>query len=93
MSDDFERGVSIGKAMESVEGCICRGNWRAIIKETEPLIEKNFVDEQGREFNLFGIVSGGDDFYYGMWSKQHGMLLLSCVGSLEGHGFTLRRGG
>jgi len=87
--DEFERGVAIGKAVESAEGCICRGNWRAIVKESQPLIDKRFTDHRGHEFSFFGVVHGGDDFYYGMWSKEHGMRLLSCVGSLEAHGFTM----
>lgn len=70
-------------------GCICKGNWRAIVKESEPLIGKRFVNHQGVVFRFFGVVHGGDDYYYGMCSKEGGTHLLSCVGSIEGHGFKL----
>lgn len=70
--------------------CICKGNWRLIIKETESLLDKRFRNQHGEEYTFFGIVHGSDDFYYGMSSKDHGMQLLSCVGSIEeGHGYHL----
>ncbi len=69
--------------------CICRGNWRAIVKDTEGLLDKRFRNDRGEEYSFFGIVHGSDDYYYGMWSKEHGMHLLSCVGSIEGHGYTV----
>ena len=68
--------------------CICQGNWRKIIEESNPLIDRRYVDEKGNVWNFFGVVHGGDDFYYGMWREEH-MVLLSCVGSIEGHGFKL----
>lgn len=69
-------------------GCICRGNWRDIVKQYEPLIDKRFVDRNGEVYRFFGVVHGVSDYYYGLSSKQGGVRLLSCVGSLEGHGFT-----
>jgi len=68
--------------------CICKGNWRAIVKECEPLIDTQFIDSRGDRFNFFGIVHGANDYYYGMSSSLIGMRLLSCVGSIEGHGYT-----
>ena len=68
--------------------CICSGNWRAIVKETEPLIGKTFTN-RGEDFCLFGIVHGGDDYYYGMIGSKSGLRLLSCVGSIDTHGFRL----
>lgn len=71
-------------------GCICHGNWRQIMAESRPLIGKEFVDSHGGRFVFFGVVDGEDDYYYGMWSRQKRRLaLLSCVGSIEGHGYTL----
>src|SRR3990167_2480719 len=67
--------------------CICNGNWREIVKKTEHLLDKRFRDNLGEEFTFFGIVHGSDDYYYGMRGKT--MRLLSCVGSIEGHGFEL----
>lgn len=74
---------------DAAEGCICKGNWRKIVKESDPLIGKKYRDTRtGHEFIFFGVVHGGDDYYYGMWSKEHGQRLLSCVGSIDkGHGY------
>ena len=69
--------------------CICEGNWRTIVKECEHLLDKRFVCEYtGIEYTFYGIVWGSDDFYYGMYNKD-GSRLLSCVGNLDGHDFTL----
>ncbi len=73
-----------------MSNCICEGNWRLIVKESEPFIDKKFVDHRGHEYWFIGPVHGSDDYYYGMYSKEHGLQLLSCVGSIEGHGFTLK---
>ena len=70
------------------DGCICRGNWRNIVSECESLFQKKFADRDGQEWTLFGVVWGEDDFYYGMWRDGGKVLLLSCVGSIEGHGFS-----
>lgn len=68
--------------------CICKGNWRKIIKECEGLLGKKFKDKNGDEFTFFGVIHGEDDYYYGMWAIDD-TRLLSCVGSLEGHGYEL----
>ena len=69
-------------------GCICRGNWRNIVSECENLFQKKFADRDGQEWTFFGVVWGEDDFYYGMWRDDGKVSLLSCVGSIEGYGFT-----
>ena len=69
-----------------VTECICEGNWRSLIKEYGPLIDRWFVDNRGQKWRFYGLVWGSDDFYYGMWRKDK-VTLLSCVGSIEGHGF------
>ena len=73
-------------------GCICRGNWRAIVEETEPLLRRTFVNvHDNSEWSLFGVVDGFEDYYYGMTRRSNGeMRLLSCVGSIEGHGYVLK---
>ena len=78
-----------GNIMED-KGCICRGNWRAIVKENEPLLGKKFVFEGTGDYYIFyGLVHGDDDYYYGVISIDgRQTMLLSCVGSLETHGFT-----
>ena len=72
-------------------GCICYGNWRAIVAEATPFFNKVFVNEKGEKYRFFGVVHSDDDYYYGMSPVQEGgrLMLLSCVGSIEGHGFTL----
>ena len=74
---------------EEMSDCICKGTWRKIVAEYEPLIGKTFVDHRGNEFVFFGLVHSDDDYYYGMHGKA-GLQLLSCVGSIEGHEFTLK---
>jgi hypothetical protein len=69
--------------------CICRGNWRSIVKKAESMIGKQFLEERnGKVWRFFGVVHGDDDYYYGM-SRPGELCLASCVGSLEVNGFTL----
>jgi len=68
--------------------CICKGNWRTIIKESEPLFGKKFKDTDGDVYVFIGVLHGDDDYYYCMWRKEN-MSLLSCVGSIEQHGYSL----
>jgi hypothetical protein len=68
--------------------CICKGNWRNIVKKSEPLLNTKFEEVvSGKRYTFFGVVHGGDDYYYGMYSYHHGLRLLSCVGNLDTHGF------
>ena len=72
--------------------CICKGNWRELVEEVQPLLDKTFLDNRsGKKYKFFGLVHGSDDYYYGLWdSDSRQILLASCVGSLEvGHGYTL----
>ena len=70
--------------------CICHGNWRAIVKESLPLLGKRFSDDKGNEYSFFGIVHGDDDYYYGMSSVPgNKVMLLSCVCEIAGHGYKL----
>jgi hypothetical protein len=70
--------------------CICKGNWRAIVRESEHLIGKRFhCDRDGNDYTFFGLVHGDDDYYYGMCSAGRPVVLASCVGDLQGNGFTL----
>jgi hypothetical protein len=68
------------------EGCICKGNWRAIVKESEQDIGKQYSDRDGKVWTFFGVVHSDDDYYYGMWREGH-LNLLSCVGSLALGGY------
>lgn len=75
--------------------CICSGNWRLIIKECEDLFHKEFVYDYGDGDNvwiLYGIVHTNEDYYYGMINKNSKKTsLLSCVGSLDTHGYYLKK--
>ena len=69
--------------------CVCWGNWRAILKEIEPLIGREFIEERtGERWRLFGLVHGDDDYYYGL-HRAGKLCLSSCVMSLEGCGYRL----
>ena len=69
--------------------CICKGNWRALVAEMQPLLDRKFRrDIDGTEWTFFGLVYGSDDYYYGMY-RPGDMRLLSCVGTMEACGYTL----
>ena len=69
--------------------CICKGNWRAIIHESRPLFNKIYIDKKGKEYHFSGVMQGDDDYYYVLWSPKK-TVFLSCVGSIGGHGYTLK---
>lgn len=103
MDSRFRHGRTIGRAalkelaaaqerilaMEGdAGGCICKGNWRLIVKECEPLFDETYRDREGNECTFFGVVWASDDFYYGMFRKDtKTVALLSCVGDIEGFGY------
>jgi len=73
-----------------MSNCICKGNWRAIVKEYEPLINRKFKNGfDGKTYIFFGIVHGDDDYYYGMCDEDNKMFLSTCVGSMEQNGLIL----
>lgn len=79
----------LDKARPIDPGCICRGNWRSIVKEYERLIGRQYRREvDSTLWTFFGLVHADDDYYYGMCNKS-GVTLVSCVGHLEGAGFEL----
>lgn len=68
--------------------CICHGNWRLIVNRHRHLLGKKYKETRtGDEFVFFGLVLADDDYYYGMSSQENGMVLLTCVGSIEAQGF------
>lgn len=72
-------------------GCVCKGNWRLIVKEMESLVDRVYRnDRDGSLHRLFGVVDAFEDYYYGMSDADGKCLLLSCVGSIEGHGYILQ---
>ena len=70
------------------DGCICEGNWRQIVKESERFFGRKYLGENGHVYIFFGVVHGEDDYYYGLVSNGS-LVLASCVGSLETNGYTL----
>jgi len=68
-------------------------NFNKILAKCDQFIDEVFVDESGKEYVFYGIVWGKDDLYYGMHSLDGGPRLLSCVGSLESHGYKLKNHG
>jgi hypothetical protein len=61
--------------------------WDKIKEEYLPYIGHTFT-LSGRDYVFFGLVDGGDDYYYGMTNKvTKETTLYSCVGSLKQHGF------
>lgn len=62
-------------------------NWYEIVGEALPLLGKKFLND-GVEWYFTGIVFGDDDYYYLMTSGER-YTLLSCVGTIEQHGFKL----
>lgn len=69
--------------------CICEGNWRQIIKESEPLFNKMYRDKFGVCYRFRGIMHGNEDYYYVFTSSEGDYQLLSCVGSIENFGYEL----
>lgn len=59
-----------------------KDNWTLIVKEYAPLIGRRYKDHRG-EYTFFGIVHGGDDYYYGLIDKKGKTILSTCVGALE----------
>lgn len=68
--------------------CICEGNWRAIVKDHEHLLDKKFRIKFSRYYSgvwgFFGIVHGSDDYYYGFYNiETKELALLTCVGRFD----------
>jgi len=69
--------------------CICKGNWRQIIKESEPFFGKFYLDKEGEVYCFVGIMCASDDYYYCLISKTGELKMLSCVGSIEDHSYKI----
>ena len=76
------------KETNHIVECVCEGNFRSIVYETDHLIGKKFKDGVDKVYTFFGIVYGKDDFYYGMTDEDNRCLLLSCTGSFKMYNFT-----
>ena len=70
--------------------CICKGNWRSIVKKYDHLIGKKFSRDCGDPhiYTFFGLVHADDDYYYGMQRESDRQLhLVSCCIALKHAGF------
>lgn len=63
-------------------------NWQKLLQENRRYFERQYRDRGGNVYTFFGLVDDGEDYYYGMFGNGK-LRLLSCVGSLETHGFEL----
>ena len=68
--------------------CICEGNWRNIIKETEHLIGQKY-QKNNEIFKFIGVLYSDDDFYYAFIDKYNELSLYSCVLNIEDYNIKL----
>ena len=73
--------------MTSDPNCICQGNWRQLVKESDDLSGKRYVGPDGKKYTFVGVLNGSDDYYYCLVTRKGRMALASCAGSLETNGF------
>lgn len=73
---------------EEDDACICKGNWRSLVKECEGLYGANFKDDSGRVLSFYGLVHTDEDYYYGFINKKGKNEMFSCVGDFETWGLT-----
>lgn len=74
-----------------MKGCICEGNWRNIIKESDPLIGKWFLDKNGKHWKFQGVLWAEDDFYYLFRDTSHKCTYITCCVTLEQAGMRLMK--
>lgn len=61
-----------------------------LFEKVKHLYGKKFVDKHTKKIYTFiGVLVSEDDYYYTMYSPEDGMQNLSCVGSIETHGYEL----
>ena len=71
--------------------CICRGNWRSIIEENEPLFDRSYTRDGQGEYKFIGVLWASDDFYYAMREVDtKNTIMLTCVGRLSDMGFVVK---
>jgi hypothetical protein len=60
--------------------------WIKLINQHQRDFDCIYINSDGLEYRFFGLVHGEDDYYYGMY-RNGDLLLLSCVGNLDTHGY------
>lgn len=59
-----------------------------MLNSTRHLLYHNFVEiKSGKIYTYQGILITDDDYYYCLYSKEHGLACLSCVGNIDTFGF------
>lgn len=79
----------IKRVEQQEKECICKGNWQSIIKESEPLLDKIFLDRNGKAFRFIGVMHSEDDYYYCLLSMTGTLTRASCVMNLDTYGYIL----
>jgi len=51
-------------------------------------MDKIYLDRNGAAHRFIGVMLAPDDYYYCMLSMTGKLEMLSCVGNIEGHGYT-----
>lgn len=93
--NDWETSMSTYKDCSGLEkvaekdlDCICKGNWRLLVREEKERFNRKFKGTDGEIYRFFGLVYAANDYYYGMMRvKDSKAELLTCVGSIETNGF------
>jgi hypothetical protein len=68
-------------------GCICKGNWREIIKENQQDFGKLFNDRNGNIHKYIGVVHTEDDYYHLLYDMNGKPSLISCAVNLDMIGY------
>ena len=64
--------------------CVCEGNWRNIIEDTDHLIGKIYYDSNNVGWRFIGVLWAADDYYYTFRQKSgEKYKFVTCVMSFE----------
>ena len=76
------------KGQKQQSECICEGNWRAIIAESEPKFGSKYKNtSSGVIYTFVGVMHCDDDYYYCLVNSIGQLRRLSCVGNIEMFGY------
>ena len=68
--------------------CICKGNWRLIIHESEPYFGKQYKNND-EIYTFCGVAHCDDDYYYIMLDENGKAVFSTCCASLKRAGYVL----
>lgn len=84
----MSRYKKIGCVQHDCDECICAGNWRTIISESEPLLGRLFMKD-GASHRFIGVLHADDDYYYCFLDMNGNLARCSCVVDIEQYGYIL----